>query len=182
MREVERDYRADELNLTKDSVVVDIGAHVGVVSISLAKTYGCKVYAYEPNGKNFERLINNTVGNGVDPLVQCWQFAVTGDGRKVQISDNPDNSGGGNIYGTEGDKVASVTLASILEEVGGEIDLLKIDCEGAEFEILADTESLKHVHAIRGEFHGANGDTKALLESVQAIVPDTRVTMLGGAA
>lgn len=179
LREVERDYQITGLNA--ESTVVDIGAHVGVVSMTLAKRFGCQVWAFEPNKDNFSRLVANTVTNDLDPQVQCFQYAVTGDGRKVHVETNINNSGGGNIYaGGKGD-TGSVTLAFILKEVGGTIDLLKIDCEGAEYEILADTESLKHVKAIRGEFHRAFGDADALLERVRAVVPDTIVTIQGSA-
>ena len=58
------------------------------------------------------------------------------------------------------------------------IDLLKIDCEGAEFEILSDPEVLRgKVKAIRGEFHKSRGDAEALLEKVKAVVPDTKVVI-----
>jgi FkbM family methyltransferase len=180
MREVERDYSLDLKELNADSVIVDIGAHVGVVSMTLAKRYGCKVWAYEPNSENFRRLVENVQKNGLGNLIGCYNFAVTGDGRIVKISTNPQNSGGGHIYG-DGEEVPSLTLADILEDVGGHIDLLKIDCEGAEYEILEGAgELLGKIGAIRGEFHPMEGKSQtALLEMVRAAVPNTRVTLLG---
>ena len=141
MRETHRDYGADELNLNKSSIVVDIGAHVGVVSMTLAKRYGCKVFAYEPNPDNFSRLIANIMANDLGDLITPFPVAVTGDGRCVKIGTSTDNSGGNDIYG-DGVEVESVTLAQILDDVGGHIDLLKIDAEGAEYEILKDADFL----------------------------------------
>ena len=179
LREVERDYKLDRLTLNEASRVVDIGAHVGIVSMHLAKTYGCRVTAYEPNPNNYARLVANLKANGLDHLITAHNMAVTGDGRDVIISEKAPggNSGGHTIYGDKGAVVQSVTLKEILS--AGAIDLLKIDCEGAEFEIMADTESLKLVKAVRGEFHVANGDARALAEAVRAIVPDTHITFQG---
>jgi FkbM family methyltransferase len=181
LREIERDYHLDNLELDENSRVLDIGAHVGIVSMYLAKTYGCKVQAYEPNPHNYKRLVANLKANGLDRLVTAHNLAVTGDGRDVVISEaNPGgNSGGHTIYGTNGVTVGSTTLKAMLD--GAPVDLLKIDCEGAEFEILADVESLKQVKAIRGEFHAVNGDVDALAQAVKAIVPDTLVSFQGWA-
>jgi len=177
LRETDRDYATDKLNLTKDSVVVDIGAHVGVVSMALAKQFGCRVYAYEPNPDNYRRLVANIKANELGELIFPHNLAVTGDGRDVVIATNPDNSGGGDIYGDTGTPVESTTLEDIFHVVGERIDLLKIDCEGAEFEILQDEAELERIGMIRGEFHGPEAPT--LLEVVKERVPDTHVTLQG---
>lgn len=178
MREVERDYNTADLKLTKDSIVVDIGAHVGIVSMSIAKQFGCKVWAYEPEPENFRRLRANIEANGLGDLVTPFNLAVTKHGTSVIISPNKANSGGATIYGhDEGTLVESTTLGKILKDVGT-IDLLKIDCEGAEYEILENANGLlKKVLAIRGEFHGPKAPT--LLEQVKAQVPDIKVTLQG---
>lgn len=176
LRETYRDYKAEELNLTQDSVVVDIGAHVGVVSMTLAQQFGCKVYAYEPEFNNYLRLEKNIEANGLSELIDINLLAVTKDGRLVKIATNSNNSGGGDIYSDHGVDVHSITLSGILDYVGGHIDLLKIDCEGAEFEILKDAD-LSKIKAIRGEFHGPEAPT--LLELVKEQVPDTKVTLQG---
>lgn len=178
LRECLEDYD-DGLALNRNSKVVDIGAHVGVVSMYLAKKYGCTVAAFEPNRRNFRRLQDNIIANRLSFKVYAYPFAVTGDGREVRISTSKDNSGSGNIYSGKGRRCHSVTLAELVRN-GGDIDLLKIDCEGAEYEMLADTEALRCVKAIRGEFHpGPGRDMRALLAAVREIVPDTKVTLLG---
>jgi FkbM family methyltransferase len=179
LRETDRDYKASNLNLTKDSVVVDIGAHVGIVSMVIAKTFGCQVYAYEPSPDNYRRLVANIEANGLAQNIHAYNMAVTGDGRDVIISASPDNTGGCNIYSETGHSVESVTLEDIYNLVGGHIDLLKIDCEGAEFEVLQHTEDLERIGAIRGEFHGP--EALSLLKLVAECVPDTHVSILGAA-
>ena len=55
------------------------------------------------------------------------------------------------------------------ESVGmGTVDLLKLDCEGAELGVLRSSEStsLPSIRAIVGEFHGTNSDGRDELEEL----------------
>jgi len=179
LREIERDYKLDGLGLDKDSKVVDIGGHVGIVSMYIAKTYGCKVDTYEPNPHNYERLVANIKANDLGDLITAHNLAVTGDGREVVITEHVEhgNSGAMNIYGGEGVPVQSTTLEAV---IGDGVDLLKIDCEGAEFEILADVEALRgRVKIIRGELHGQYGDARELAQRLANVIPDMSMTMQG---
>lgn len=51
-----------------------------------------------------------------------------------------------------------------LSESGG-IDLLKLDCEGAEWDIFADADAFRRVRLIRMEFHLTEGRTLSEFES-----------------
>jgi FkbM family methyltransferase len=179
LREVERDYQLDDLNLGPESLVVDIGAHVGVVSMYLAKKTGCKVYAYEPEPGNFRRLVENIKANEFGKQIIAHNVAITRDARAVLIGGGNGNSGGHTIYVENGEMVGSYTLR---DTFGGKIiDLLKIDCEGAEFEIFEDLSILEgRVKAIRGELHRGRCDAEALLAALKAVIPDTKMTIQGG--
>jgi len=177
-----REAEGYDIPLDPTCRVVDIGAHVGVVSMTLAKKYGCHVEAYEPAPDNYRRLVANIKANGLEDLITPHNLAVTADGRDVVISFDQHNSGGGNIYDVKkiydagvGFEVQSVKAADIT--AGREINLLKIDCEGAEFEILP-AMNLSNVCAIRGEFHARQGDIDSLLAKVREFVPNTEVVML----
>jgi FkbM family methyltransferase len=179
LNEIEKDYCLDNLRLGSQDRVVDIGAHTGVVSMYIAKKYGCSVESYEPSPRNFDHLIKNIKLNNLEHLILPVNMAVTKDGRDVRIGDNPLNWGGNNIYG-EGNPVRSTTLKQIITSP---VALLKIDCEMAEFEVLEDLTPLYFVSHIRGEFHGhPNMDIDKLLAHVTQAVPDTRVTMHYSAA
>lgn len=156
-------YKLDEIDFQPGDVVLDLGAQVGVVSCYLAKKHpNIKIYAYEPMPDNYKRLVRNLGANGITNVVAVNQ-AVSGDGRKLRIyGDLSQNSGGASMYGageTYTD-VESVTLADILERHKIErVKLLKIDVEGAEYEILGAqygdpiADKIEHV---RGEFHTNN--------------------------
>ena len=61
------------------------------------------------------------------------------------------------------------------------VDFIKIDVEGAEYEILeANPELLHRVDAIRGELHPVDGrDQRKFLEWLRGCVSDTHMTLLG---
>ena len=173
--EIKQDYSLDDLNLKPGDVVVDIGAHKGVVSCYLAKRYpGIKVYAYEPLEDNYLALVENIKRNGVD--VEANHFAVTGDGREVTLHYSNGNTGGANIYGGGYEPVKHIGSVKFADVLGRfeKIALLKIDCEGAEYEL--DPNLLDHVSHLRGEFHGSYGNADALLEEVNKHVKDSLVS------
>jgi FkbM family methyltransferase len=173
--EIKQDYDLDDLDLKAGDVVVDIGAHKGVVSCYLAKRYpGIKIYAYEPLDDNFDALCENAMLNGAD--MEAYNLAVTGDGRDVTLHYSNGNTGGANIYGGgyEPEKqVKSVRFADVLGRFE-RIALLKIDCEGAEFEL--DPNMLDNVNAIRGEFHGSYGNADVLFAEVRRRVKNSLVS------
>jgi len=181
-REVAKSYKPDDIVFEDGDVVIDIGAHVGIVSIYLAKRYPfLMVYAYEPDKENYKRLVRNIEANGV--AVTAINKAVTGDGRRVYMGgDRASNSGGRSIYmeTREAEPIESVTLAAIFTEHGiDRCKLLKIDCEGAEYEVLrAGVSELDHIDHLRGEFHmGANlGSADELIALCERHIQDVKVT------
>jgi hypothetical protein len=50
-------------------------------------------------------------------------------------------------------------LAEAIHRLGGQVDLMKIDCEGAEWDLFEDGDSLRRVKEIRMEYHLVNGRT-----------------------
>lgn len=170
-REATYDYDLPSIPLEPGDVVIDIGAQVGVISCYLAKANpGVTVYAYEPVPANYQRLLRNIKANGVEGQVKAFNVAVTGDGRQVELWANTAiNSGGGSLYiksAPQSHIVNSTTLATIMEQIQADtgndrVKLLKIDCEGSEYEILkAQLDLLRRVDWLVGEMH-ANDSLQA---------------------
>jgi len=174
-REIESSYGISDIPFEPGDVVLDLGAHVGVISIYIASHHpGVTVYAFEPVAANFERLRRNVEVNGVEDNVVAVNVAVTGDGRDLALVGNlAENSGGATAFGPPAGqagptakglsdwgkaRVESMTLREILDEyVPGRCKLLKLDVEGAEHEILqADPELLGRVDYLAAEFHTNN--------------------------
>jgi len=159
-RELQRDcYGLERFIFGPAGRVVDIGAHVGVVSIYLALRHPHlgRIDAYEPHPENFQRLVENVGRYRLEGRIFPHNLAVTGDGRTVQMHEDKHNSGGHNIVAEDGDfQAESVAFKTLLEEP---VTFLKMDCEGAEYEIFSSVtrEDLAAVTAIGAEFHWQEG-------------------------
>ena len=183
MRELVDGYGLDKIELKPGDGVIDVGAQVGAVSIYLAKRQPlARIYAFEPVPANFKRLMRNLKANGVENVTAIHK-AVTGDGRDLVLHLTMDvNSGGNSAFG-KGWKtitVPSTTLADFVRVLHiDRIKLLKLDCEGSEYEIVESSlEMLDRVDVVRGEMHvgeGLGGSPSDLLEALRGRVKDVRM-------
>ena len=157
------------VSLDRRSVVVDIGANVGDFAIRAARL--CpdgRVIAVEPVRSAGEMIVEHAHLNGVSNVK--WICAAVGtpmgsDPGTVRGSDPGTSAGtrGANPYAREGEQLdcPTVTLAGLLSDEGLErVDLLKLDCEGAEWDILPASEGvLPGIRQICMEFHCERGWT-----------------------
>jgi FkbM family methyltransferase len=175
LTEIQDFYNTDSWGLGPDNVMLEIGGHTGEVSMTCAKKYGCKVIVYEPSPQNYERLVKNIELNELTHLVFPHFLAVTKDGRRIHMLEEAYNSGGSRIAEDGvGPEVDSITLKQIVSEIKEPIQLILMDCEGAEFEILEDLSPLKNIAKFRGELHETTGrDIDKLLERIKSVIPDS---------
>ena len=154
-------YQLKTIPFAPGDVVVDIGGHVGVMSIFIAKSYPfVKVFAFEPVPQNAELFRKNLSSNHVQN-VELFEGAVTGDGRSLSLAGRLDkNSGGASAHTVQVSSkherwvVPSWTLKDIFDRHDiRACKLLKIDCEGSEHETLLNFPYLDRVKYMRGEFH-----------------------------
>lgn len=143
------------------AVVVDVGANIGAFTLAAARR-AKTVYALEPVGDNFEALCENVELNG-GRNISLHRLAMSGTDGEAQISVSGTSS---SIYlrppGTSLESVRTVTLESFLDEQGiGQVDFLKMDCEGAEWDILLKTPAsvLSRIRHIELEFHNIGSST-----------------------
>jgi FkbM family methyltransferase len=169
------EYQLSRIRFAPGDVIVDVGAHVGMVAIWLAlRNPRVTVIAVEPEPLNLLHLRANIAANGVGNIVVV-PLALTADRRTLPIARPHDNSGGAGCYydrtdGYATSEVHSTTLDAIFEQfVPGRCRLLKIDCEGAEHEILPASRALKRVDWFAGEFH-INSRLKAQGHSNEALI------------
>ncbi len=199
MREIETAYQLDEIDFHPGDVAIDIGAHVGIVSIYLAKKHpDIHIYAYEPTKENFERLVRNLTVNNIKN-VSPYNEGLSNDGRDLVLSGDPAiNTGGMSAFTTpngHSQKVPTKTLAKVIggifeDSPNGSVKLLKIDCEGAEYEVLGGgersvvfSETLGRIDHLRGEFHinqrlkDAGHDPNALHDLCEQYIKDVKVSI-----
>ena len=163
----EDSYGLKELNFGSQDIAIDIGANVGFVSIYLAKKYpNLKILAFEPCKNTYHVLRENLSKNKIEN-VETFNFAVSGNGRNLSLLKAPNNSGMANAFLTEKlkkkalnkynftiEETRSKTLDSIFRENKiNHCSFLKLDCEGAEFEIIENTKVLDKIDNIAVELH-----------------------------
>jgi FkbM family methyltransferase len=155
-------YRLRDRHFNEGDVVIDIGAHIGLFSIYLAKRWPfLKVFAFEAFPTNYRNCADNLQLNRVKNVVLSPK-AIAKDDRVLSMATDPQNSGGASVIvstfeanGIVAD-IASMTLHQVfsLHEIR-RCKLLKIDCEGMEYEILFGAQVLDRVEYLVGEFHAS---------------------------
>lgn len=136
----DREYHPPGYEIGPGDTVIDIGGNIGGFAVSASRAAeGGWVYAFEPEPDNFALLEHNLDRNRCHN-VTAVRAAVTDAAGLVTLSVNADNSGGHSLHrqhGGPGVTVPAVTLTQIFDEYRiGRCDYLKIDCEGAEYDIL----------------------------------------------
>jgi FkbM family methyltransferase len=138
--------------LTSSSLLLDIGANQGLFSL-LACAMEVKVIAVEPNRLNFTALLRNLEANSFT-AVPCW--AAMGE-RSGSADLYGGLEGGSLLKGWGGMKKTykeRVPLWSIDDSFGALLSqhqsVIKIDCEGAEYEVLLGAkDTLANANSIR---------------------------------
>ena len=136
--------------ITPGQVVVDVGAHIGAFAVWAADK-GAHVTAYEPDSRNYHVLQQNIAEWGVDVTAVQKAVAKNAGVHKFWPNALPTMGSLTRVAGDHID-VECVTLADI---VGDGCDLLKLDAEGAEYEIIVegDAETLRRIERIMLEWH-----------------------------
>lgn len=157
---VRDEYRLDAFAEGSFEAILDVGANVGIFACRAARL-ARRVFAFEPIPVNFERLRENTRDF---PEIEIHHRAVTADGAPLELFEpaHPGMAGSYSAFGgqktTAGTTipVESVRLDRFMDEHGIErCDLMKIDAEGAEYEVLYSLppEYLARIQRIYGEYH-----------------------------
>lgn len=159
--------------LDAGAVVIDVGAHIGAFTLSCA-ALGARVFALEPLPANYALLAENVRLNGFQEQVKTFNVAAWSSSgeRTLRIAD--DSTGGSGFY-YDKDTAAEVVvpcarLDEWMEAEGiAHCDLLKLDCEGAEFEILSalSRSAWERIQAIVMEYHLFGGYS---LEQLQNLI------------
>jgi FkbM family methyltransferase len=163
-------YRLQEQGLPPAPTVVDIGANIGSFTLAvLALRPRAHVTAYEASPAAIRTLTANLAANGVASRVQVEHRAVTGRAEvdTVWLSEHEGDLCTSSIVGLGRDtfttsariEVPSTSLSAVLASHPDGIDLLKMDVEGAEFEIVKATpaEQLASVARVVIEYHDVPG-------------------------
>ncbi len=147
--------------------ILDIGANTGIVSLTFKRKYsGARIIAFEPLQENFALLEYNLRSLDNVLAVPIGLGRETGE-MEYYTSDDPTNLGGGTFYPNPSQMDRACGKLQILSPVDAmrkfdirDVDLIKIDTEGAEHDILTGfPESvISRVSVIVGELHSVKDE------------------------
>ena len=142
---VEETYRDVLPLIDKKAIrIVDIGGNIGSFTVWLNQHRPLAAgVCFEPDPTSFNLCRFNLNRNGCG-FVEVVPKAVGGKSRQITMRVNTSRPGGNTIYATgptDGEQatVEVIAFADWLNTLAGDFDVLKLDCEGAEWEIVDET-------------------------------------------
>ena len=143
--------------LQPPKTIVDIGAHAGLFSLA-ARLYfpGAIIHAYEPNPALWSNL---------DRQSEIGQFTVFHEAvafsQGKAVLEFPGDTVFTRCVPSQSGEIKVTAISEVVRRIAnsGIVDLLKLDCEGAEWEILKDVEAMKRVANLTMEYHLAGRES-----------------------
>lgn len=162
----------DEVYLQKlpfNAYVIDCGSNIGLSIIYIKQLCpSATVVGFEPDEKNYELLQKNLQSFHLTDVI-LHKAAVWTENKLLQFT----------LTGTMGSSISSTATAETITVEGirlkdlliKKVDFLKIDIEGAEYDVLKDIEpELKFVQNLFIEYHGSFGQNNELTDMLSTLV------------
>lgn len=189
--EVEKAEQTFYINYIQEGMTVfDVGANIGEISLLFSRFVGTqgKVYAFEASQSTFEKLSNICQLAGRPQIVLNHQ-AVADQAGRVQLYVYDDDHSVWNSLGqrplheygidlkpTHIEDVEAVTIDEYCQNNHiSQIDLLKIDVEGAEYQVLLGARQMlenQSIHCCVFEFGGTTFDMGNTPDDIEAYFKD----------
>lgn len=163
---VENVYHIEPDDFYDTGVFVDIGANIGAVSLYVdSLNHGrdsekppIRVFAVEPEPHNIDFLLKNIADNPTRHITLVDK-AVWHSSGKMNISNRGGNSSIVDSASKDTSEVEIITIAQLFQRYDiKEADVMKIDIEGAEYDLLINTPDsvLKRIKFLTLEFDANN--------------------------
>ncbi len=149
-----------------DRCIVDVGANIGAFTLYASRCAPrARIIALEPFPETRTKLENNLKLNALDDRVTCRPYGLAAVESTRRMSGEGPSQSRGLLDSDAGDgiEVQTVSLATLLGETTGDVDLLKVDIEGGEHEAFRDldADTIRRVQRISLEYH-PNGSKETL--------------------
>jgi FkbM family methyltransferase len=153
--------------------VIDVGGQVGTFSCRLAQLQpGATIHTYEPSPTTAGFLRTNVQQNHFADRITVFEQALAGSIGTAEFDDNSGGSGTNSLVGSAQGTVATVTVQTTtfdaaVTAAGKPVDLVKIDCEGGEYELVqaSSPENWASVQRLVLEYHPVPGHSDKELRS-----------------
>jgi FkbM family methyltransferase len=142
--------------------VIDIGGHTGFFSMYCKLLFPFStIHCYEPNPKLFSSLNDNANEFGF----YVFPFSVGYNEAFVDLKFSNDTVLTKTVLNENG-TIKQISFNKVVQKFNKNIDLLKLDCEGAEWDIFKDIESFKRIKCITMEFHLTDNINEEYMKNV----------------
>ena len=137
-------------------IIFDLGSNIGASVIYFKLQYpSARIVACEPDPYNFRQLEENVASL---QNVECRQVAAWSEDGTISFFADPHRGNSSSPMQRRERQheieVEAITLKTLMAEVGVEqVDLLKFDIEGAEFQLMQPGALPEGIRAITGEIH-----------------------------
>ena len=176
-----KNYVNEFVSIVANSVVVDVGANIGAFTVFAAR-WAEKVFAFEPELANFRLLCANIELNDLKNVIPLRMAIASKRGKRTfYIADNQ-HSGSHSFLLQRYEKAIEVETLSIDDLIEQEslrrINFLKLDCEGAEAEIIEalSLETSNKIEQISLEFHQRDSySTEDMMKKLDSLGFDVRL-------
>jgi FkbM family methyltransferase len=151
-----------EKHLARGDTALDIGAHIGSLTVVMAREVGREgtVYAFEPQRKIYRELVHNLELNEL-PNVVPLRFALSESAGIIEMDPAVAHDGRVGV-GKGGDEVEARTIDSF---GFSQVSLMKIDVEGHEVEVLRGAEkTIRALHPVI--LVEVRGDTREVVAQI----------------
>ncbi len=128
--------------LEPGAICVDVGANIGYFSLIAASVVGDsgRVYAFEPDPRNCRLFEASAQLNGLQHRLELARAGLSSQAGEGRLYLSEDNLGDHQIYPAEPQRRSlPIKLLNGAQYLGGKIarlDLLKVDVQGAEYEVM----------------------------------------------
>jgi FkbM family methyltransferase len=163
---VEEVYRSRKPDDSEVARIVDVGANVGYSILWFAARFPfAKIMAYEPVPEHVALLRDAVRINCLDGRVKLYPVAVGTESQDAYITTEGLRS---QLVFEDGPTRLKTAVVDFFESVGTQtVDILKLDCEGSEYDLLMDSRFAKlSVRTLLLEWHASKNRPQADLEIV----------------
>lgn len=167
----------------KGKTVVDVGANIGDSPIFFALNSAKHVYAFEPFPYPYSMAVRNIRLNKLSGRITMLNEGLGGVNKRVMVSNSYKSTPSSRLEDTgKGRSVRVSTLEEVVRRYKLSNAFLKMDCEGAEYEIIrsAPAKVLRKFDHILISYHYGYVDIKDKLEEAGFRVTCTRPTHYNG--
>ena len=135
---VVKEYEHPGFDIKENDIIIDIGGHIGLFTLFCKQfTKTGKIFSFEPIKENYEVFSENIKMNSLQNIIS-HNVAVTKTEGEIPIYLSDDESGHSVFEkDTKTVNVESISLKKIIDVNNiNRCNLLKLDCEGSEYEII----------------------------------------------